>query len=566
MQRNWIGRSTGAHVDSPPPAGPIEVFTTRPDTLFGATYMVLAPEHPLVDGADRRGLAGRHHGRLDRRHATPGRGGRGVPGRRPRPRPTSSARPRTSRRPASSPARSRPTRSTATQIPVFIADYVLMGYGTGAIMAVPGQDERDWEFAEVFDLPIIRTVQPPDGLATGEAYLGDGPAINSRTTGWTSNGLRRRRRPRPRSSPGWRSTATAAGAVTYRLRDWLFSRQRYWGEPFPIVYDETGLPIALPESMLPVELPDIDDFSPKTFDPDDADSEPEPPLGRLTDWVTVDARPGRRAASTLPARDEHDAAVGRLVLVRAALPGPDERPSASSTRRSSATGWARTPTARSAASTCTSAASSTPCCTCCTPASGTRCCSTWATCRLASRSTGCSTRATSRRTRTRTTRGIYVRGGRGRGDATASTSTRASRCTREYGKMGKSLKNVVDARRDVRRLRRRHAAAVRDVHGPAGAVAAVGHQGGRRLVPASCSGLAQRGRREDRCDARVSDDAARRANCAALLHRTIDAVREGFEALRFNTSIASIIELNNHAAPRPTRTAASPRRSPSRWC
>ena len=172
----------------------------------------------------------------------------------------------TRRRPRRSPptARSRPPRPTSSgtadakektgvfigayatnpvnggQIPVFIADYVLAGYGTGAIMAVPGQDERDWEFAEVFDLPIIRTVQPPEGF-DGKAYTGEGPAINSAApergidwTAWASP------TPRRRSSTWLEAQRAGAGAVTYRLRDWLFSRQRYWGEPFPIVYDETG--------------------------------------------------------------------------------------------------------------------------------------------------------------------------------------------------------------------------------------------------------------------------------------------------------------------------------------
>jgi leucyl-tRNA synthetase len=163
---------------------------------------------------------------------------------------------------------------------VFIADYVLAGYGTGAIMAVPGQDARDWEFAEVFELPIIRTVQAPEGYEG--AYTGDGPAINS---DWL-NGMDVA--DAKAAMIDWlEKNGHGRGATTYRLRDWLFSRQRYWGEPFPIVYDETGLPVALPDSMLPVVLPDVDDFSPRTFDPDDAGSEPETPLSRKKDWVEV---------------------------------------------------------------------------------------------------------------------------------------------------------------------------------------------------------------------------------------------------------------------------------------
>jgi leucyl-tRNA synthetase len=167
------------------------------------------------------------------------------------------------------------------RIPVFIADYVLAGYGTGAIMAVPGQDERDWAFAEVFDLPIVRTVAAPEGFVG--AYTGEGPAINSE---WL-NGLGVVEA-KARMITWLEQKGHGQGATTYRLRDWLFSRQRYWGEPFPIVYDETGLPIALPDSMLPVVLPDVDDFSPRTFDPNDADSEPETPLSRKKDWVSVE--------------------------------------------------------------------------------------------------------------------------------------------------------------------------------------------------------------------------------------------------------------------------------------
>jgi leucyl-tRNA synthetase len=167
------------------------------------------------------------------------------------------------------------------RIPVFIADYVLAGYGTGAIMAVPGQDERDWDFAEVFDLPIIRTVQPTEGFE-GKAFIGEGPAINSGFLDGLGVASAKKKIIEWLEAEGH-----GEGAVTYRLRDWLFSRQRYWGEPFPIVYDETGLPVALPEKFLPLELPEVDDFSPRTFDPDDADTSPETPLSRAREWVEV---------------------------------------------------------------------------------------------------------------------------------------------------------------------------------------------------------------------------------------------------------------------------------------
>ncbi|MCS7483620.1 leucine--tRNA ligase [Umezawaea endophytica] len=265
MQRNWIGRSNGARVRFPVGADEIEVFTTRPDTLFGATYMVLAPEHPLVDSiataeqadaiAEYRRVASLKS-ELDRQE---NKDKTGV---------------------FTGAFATNPVNDN--EIPVYIADYVLMGYGTGAIMAVPGQDQRDWDFATAYDLPIIRTVQPSEGFE-GDAFTGDGPAINS---GFL-DGL---------AIQEAKSTMIAwleendhgQGTVQYKLRDWLFSRQRYWGEPFPIVYDEDGQPIALPESMLPVELPDVDDYSPRTFDPDDANTEPSPPLSRATGWTEVE--------------------------------------------------------------------------------------------------------------------------------------------------------------------------------------------------------------------------------------------------------------------------------------
>jgi leucyl-tRNA synthetase len=281
MQRNWIGRSRGAHVDFAADFGTkIRVFTTRPDTLFGATYMVLAPEHALVS------------------QLTPAEWPVGAKPAWTGGHPTPAAAVAAYR--AQAAAKTEEERTDAKQktgvftgayavnpvngaeIPIFIADYVLAGYGTGAIMAVPAQDERDWAFAEAFDLPIIRTVRPSSDDFEG-AYTGDGPAINS---DWLDGkGVVEAKA----DMITWlEQHGHGKGATTFRLRDWLFSRQRYWGEPFPIVYDETGLPIALPESMLPVVLPEVDDFSPRTFDPDDADSEPETPLSRKKDWVNVE--------------------------------------------------------------------------------------------------------------------------------------------------------------------------------------------------------------------------------------------------------------------------------------
>ncbi|MFI6241318.1 leucine--tRNA ligase [Micromonospora sp. NPDC050795] len=287
MQRNWIGRSQGAHVDFPTSAAPVRVFTTRPDTVFGATYMVLAPEHELVDTLAPANWPDGTRDAWTGGHASPSEAVEAY-------RKAAAAKTDVERQSdtkektgvfigayATNPV-------TGGQIPIFIADYVLAGYGTGAIMAVPAQDERDWAFAEVFELPIVRTVQPAEGF-DGKAYTGDGPAINSAAPerGLDLNGLGVA--DAKAAIIAWlEANGHGTGAVTYRLRDWLFSRQRYWGEPFPIVYDETGAAIALPEEMLPVELPEVDDFSPKTFDADDAGSNPETPLSRRRDWVEVE--------------------------------------------------------------------------------------------------------------------------------------------------------------------------------------------------------------------------------------------------------------------------------------
>ncbi|WP_433728947.1 leucine--tRNA ligase [Nocardia sp. CA-129566] len=280
MQRNWIGRSRGAQVKFTADGQHIEVFTTRPDTLFGSTYVVLAPEHELVD----RLTAAEWPAGVDPRWTFEDAGdpAEAVAAYRKAIAAKSDLERQENKEKSGVFLGAYATNPVnGAQVPVFIADYVLSGYGTGAIMAVPGHDQRDWEFATVFGLPIVEVISGGD--ITTAAYTGDGTLVNSDYL----NG---------RSVEEAKATVIARleadghgmGTVQYKLRDWLFARQRYWGEPFPIVYDEDGAPHALPESMLPVELPELDDFAPVTFDPEDADSEPSPPLAKATDWVHVE--------------------------------------------------------------------------------------------------------------------------------------------------------------------------------------------------------------------------------------------------------------------------------------
>jgi leucyl-tRNA synthetase len=280
MQRNWIGRSEGAEVDFPlaSSAGTIRVFTTRPDTLFGATYMVLSPEHPLVDAittTEQRAAVAAYQteaaGKSDLERTELAKKKTGI---------FTGAY-------AVNPV-------NGEKIPIWVADYVLASYGTGAIMAVPGQDERDWEFAEVFGLPIIRTVAPPEGWK-GKAYLGEGPAINSGFLNGLGIADAKRR------MIAWlEEERVGTCKVNYKLRDWLFSRQRYWGEPFPILHevDAKGNPTGIVEPLsvqeLPLELPELEDYKPS--------GRPEPPLGKATDWVWV-TRGGKhykRETNTMP--------------------------------------------------------------------------------------------------------------------------------------------------------------------------------------------------------------------------------------------------------------------------
>ncbi|MFF0061073.1 leucine--tRNA ligase [Streptomyces sp. NPDC005279] len=306
QQRNWIGRSEGARVDfqvGDQDGTRITVFTTRPDTLFGATYMVLAPEHGLIDSIVPGEWPQDTNEAWTGGAATPAEA---VAAYRKQAQTKSDVERQTEHKDKTGVFTGAYALNpvTGARIPVFVADYVLMGYGTGAIMAVPGQDERDWEFAEAFELPIVRTVQPPEGWE-GEAFTGQGPAINSANEEISLNGLGVAEA-KARITEWLTARGIGEGTVNFRLRDWLFSRQRYWGEPFPIVYDEDGIAHALPESMLPLELPEVDDYSPRTFDPDDADTQPETPLSRNEDWVDVELDLGdgvkryRRETNTMP--------------------------------------------------------------------------------------------------------------------------------------------------------------------------------------------------------------------------------------------------------------------------
>ncbi len=323
MQRHWIGKSRGATVsfDVAGHAGPaIEVFTTRPDTLFGASYLVLAPEHPLVDEIisesyleDVPSTWRNINGAIAE---TPGEA---VAAYR-------AVVERKSERDRQSDAKEKTGVFTGAyainpingeSIPVFIADYVLSGYGTGAIMAVPAHDQRDFEFASVFDLPKPIVVEPsqswceendatPDDVATWPvSFNGDEMAqcINSANESISINGMVKQTA--IDAVCDWLDArGSGESTITFRLRDWLFSRQRYWGEPFPIVFDEEGRAHALPVSMLPVTLPELDNFAPESSD--DPNAEPKPPLGRATDWVTVDLDLGdgvktyRRETNTMP--------------------------------------------------------------------------------------------------------------------------------------------------------------------------------------------------------------------------------------------------------------------------
>ncbi|BDH59836.1 hypothetical protein MTP03_47750 [Tsukamurella sp. PLM1] len=302
MQRNWIGRSRGARV-SFAPAGvevdPIEVFTTRPDTLFGATYMVLSPEHPLVDeltaDAWRAGVDERWTDGADSPAAAVAAYRRSIAAK------SDLERQEGKEKTGVFTGTFAVNPLSGAEIPVFIGDYVLMGYGTGAIMAVPGHDVRDHEFATKFGLPIVEVIGSEAGVAEA-AYTGDGPVVNSANADLDINGLGVAEA-KAAVIAYLEKTGAGRGTVQYKLRDWLFARQRYWGEPFPIVFDADGAPHALPESDLAVLLPEVEDYAPVAFDPEDADSEPSPrwrrrPTGCTSNWTWATVSRITRATRT----------------------------------------------------------------------------------------------------------------------------------------------------------------------------------------------------------------------------------------------------------------------------
>ena len=307
MQRNWIGRSEGARVDFTTPAGTLSVFTTRPDTLFGASFMVISPEHPLVDAlttsdnkaaVDAYRIVAASKNQIDRQDDT--REKTGV---------------------FTGTFATNPVKGQ--EIPVWVADYVLMGYGTGAIMAVPCGDQRDFQFARRFHLAVPAIQQPPsqwfaahdlelqngDGVDTStwsEAFVGDGAYINSSSASLSLDGLVEVHEGVAVMNTWLEENSCGLATVNFKLRDWLFSRQRYWGEPFPIVYDEDDQPVSLPDSMLPVLLPQLEDFKPQALDPNDDVTDPIPPLARSAEWreVVLDLGDGpkkyRREINVMP--------------------------------------------------------------------------------------------------------------------------------------------------------------------------------------------------------------------------------------------------------------------------
>ena len=286
MQKNWIGRSEGAEIDfrvqaaadepaanpSDPSAPLITAFTTRPDTIFGATFLVLAPEHPLVAQL-----------------TTPGTRAKVDQYREAALKKSEIERQENKTKTGVFTGSYAINPATGEPIPIWVADYVLMGYGTGAIMAVPGHDERDFEFAEKFDLPIKQVIEKPEGSDdTDRCYHGEGELVNSgQFNGTRSEDAREQ-------IVAWlNAQGVGRSKVTYRMRDWLISRQRYWGCPIPVAYDKNGQVHPIPEDQLPVLIPEVDDYQP--------DHTGRSALAKAKDWlkVTIDGEEMTRETDTL---------------------------------------------------------------------------------------------------------------------------------------------------------------------------------------------------------------------------------------------------------------------------
>ncbi len=280
MQRNWIGRSEGAEIDFPVAGSSetIRIFTTRPDTIFGATYMVLAPEHPMIDAvttAEHREQVESYRKAaavkseldrgMDKNKSGVFTGGFAI------------------------------NPATGSTIPIWTADYVLMGYGFGAIMAVPAHDERDWEFAKTFSLPIVEVVKSPHDVNDAPFVSKDAPAVHSANADVDLNG--KTFSAAFETIVRWcESKGIGRKKINYKLRDWLFSRQRYWGEPIPIIHWDDGTMSAVPEKELPLVLPNLEKFQPS--------GTTESPLALATEWVNVTdpvtGKKGRRETNTMP--------------------------------------------------------------------------------------------------------------------------------------------------------------------------------------------------------------------------------------------------------------------------
>ncbi|MFA6467388.1 MAG: leucine--tRNA ligase [Bacteroidota bacterium] len=280
MQKNWIGRSEGAEVNFAVvnSTEKIRIFTTRPDTIFGATYMVLAPEHPLVDAitvAEKKqeiaayrkqaSLKSELDRGMDKNKSGVFTGGYAI------------------------------NPANGKQIPIWVADYVLLGYGFGAIMAVPAHDERDWDFAKKYNLPIVEVVKSPHNVNEMVFVATDEPCVNSSNSEVNIDGLAYEQA-FAKIVSWFEFKEIGRKKINFKLRDWLFSRQRYWGEPIPIIHWEDGTMSTVSEKELPLVLPSLEKFQPS--------GTTESPLALASEWVNVvdqkSGKKGRRETNTMP--------------------------------------------------------------------------------------------------------------------------------------------------------------------------------------------------------------------------------------------------------------------------